>query len=169
MARRGPRFRRREAVSAGGVVYRSGPGGPEILLLETPGGVWGLPKGTPDPGETLEQTALREVREETGLEVALEERVGTVAYQFVRPEAGERSDKQVHYWLMRPVGGHLTDHDHEHVRVDWFPLDAALQRVTFENTATILRAAATLLRARDAAGCAARAGEAPPGGEGNAS
>ena len=61
------------AVSAGGVVYRRGPRGIEVVLCgRTEDGVWGLPKGTPSPGESLEQAAVREVTEETGLQVAIE-------------------------------------------------------------------------------------------------
>ncbi len=148
-------FRTRQAVSAGGVVYRRAGDGLEVLLLQTPGGVWGLPKGTPDHGETLLQTARREVREETGLEVAAEEKVGAIDYWFVRAEQRERLHKFVHFWIMRPVGGRLDQHDHEHVSVRWFPLSEALRRVTHRNSAQILERAADLLIARDAAAAGA--------------
>ena len=146
----------RQTVSAGGVVYRRGAQGVEVLLLETPGGVWGLPKGTPDYGETLLQTAQREVREETGLEIASEDKIGAIDYWFVSPERRERFHKFVHFWLMRPVGGDLDHHDEEHVSVRWFPLRVALRRVTHKNSAQILECAADLLAARDAAGAEAR-------------
>ncbi len=137
-----------QAVSAGGVVYRSGARGLEVLLLETPTGIWGLPKGTPDAGESLGDAARREVREETGLAVALEEKIGAIAYWFSRPGHPRRTHKTVHFWLMRPVGGAVADHDGEHVTVDWFPIDAALARVTHANTADLLRAAVILLDQR---------------------
>ena len=142
------RYRPRQAVSAGGVVYRPRGDGIEILLLKTPKGVWGLPKGTPDEGESLEQTAGREVREETGLEVELEERIGAIEYWFARPATKERLHKFVHFWLMRPTGGSIEDHDDEHVSVKWFPLQAALRRVTHDNAADILEQAADILTAR---------------------
>ena len=142
------RLRTQQAVSAGGVVSREGERGPEVLLLETPSGQWGLPKGTPEPGEALEETAAREVAEETGLAVAVREKVGTISYWFADAAAGARYHKRVHFWLMDPVGGSLADHDHEHVRVEWVPLEQALGRVTFENSAQILRTAATLLKRR---------------------
>ena len=66
------RSRVTRAVSCGGVVYRERDGRVELALCGRHSGLWALPKGTPDPGETLDQTALREVREETGLEVGIE-------------------------------------------------------------------------------------------------
>lgn len=141
-------FRVQEATSAGGVVHRSGENGLDVLLLETPGGVWGLPKGTPDDGESIEQTALREVREETGLEVALEDKIGTIEYWFARPSVRTRYHKRVHFWLMRPTGGDVSAHDDEHVTVAWFPLGEALRRVTHAKSAETLQRAATLLADR---------------------
>ena len=66
-------------VSAGGVVYRVEGRSREVLLCgRTTPALWALPKGTPDSGESLEQTALREVREETGLEVTLDSTLGSI-------------------------------------------------------------------------------------------
>ena len=72
-------------VSAGGVVYRTDGGNPEIVVCgrDSPP-IWGLPKGTPDPGESHEQTAVREVEEETGLTVELEGLIDSIDYWFVR-------------------------------------------------------------------------------------
>ncbi len=84
---------------------------------------WTLPKGTPNPGETLEQTALREVAEETGLEVRIVEPVGAIEYFFV--QEGTRIHKTVHYYLMAATGGHLARHDREFEAVVWVPLTEA--------------------------------------------
>ena len=78
---------------------------------------WTLPKGTPDTGETIEETALREVREETGLEVRIVAPLPSIEYDFV--QGGTRIHKTVHYFLMEPTGGDLARHDHEFERVRW--------------------------------------------------
>ncbi len=142
------KYRVQDAVSAGGVVHRQGAEGLEVLLLETPGGIWGLPKGTPDAGETTAETALREVHEETGLEVVLEDKIGMIEYWFSRSREQTRYHKHVHFWLMRAVGGDVSLHDDEHVSVEWFHLAEALRRVTHANSAETLQKAAALLDKR---------------------
>lgn len=84
---------------------------------------WVLPKGTVEAGETIEQTALREVAEETGLRTRALEPLGSIRYVFVRD--GRRVDKTVHFFLMEPVGGDLSLRDHEFAAVRWLPLDEA--------------------------------------------
>ena len=83
---------KRTAVSAGGLVIRAVAGRPEIVVgrrrRERDGYVWSLPKGTPEEGETREETALREVREESGLEVRILSYFAAISYSFVR--TGER-------------------------------------------------------------------------------
>ena len=135
----------RDAVSAGGVVWRRAPGGAlEVVLCgRTAGNVWGLPKGTPDPAESLLDTALREVREETGLLVEPGEKLGVIDYWFTA--SGARFRKRVHHWLMRPVGGDLADHDHEFDQVLWLPLPEASRRLTYGNERRILAEAAAKL------------------------
>ncbi len=80
------------------------PGRTEVVLvhrLKPP--LWALPKGTPDAGETLAETATRETREETGLEVEIEEPISAISYFFVHGRT--RFHKTVHFFLMRPIGG----------------------------------------------------------------
>ena len=86
--------------------------------------LWALPKGTPDSGETVEETALRETREETGLMVEIERPLRSIRYYFVR--GSTRFHKTVHFFLMRPVGGALEDHDAEFDEVRWTDLEEAL-------------------------------------------
>jgi 8-oxo-dGTP pyrophosphatase MutT (NUDIX family) len=109
------------AFSAGGVVVRHGVAGPELVLGLRQGfrrrATWSLPKGTPAGDETPEQTALREVTEETGLKVRIVGTIGDVHYRFVRD--GHRVHKTVHYYLMEATGGDLADHDHEFDEVRW--------------------------------------------------
>jgi 8-oxo-dGTP diphosphatase len=90
-----PERRGRIILAAGGVLRRRGPLGPLIAVVHRPKyDDWSLPKGKAEPGETLEQTALREVEEETLCRAVLARPAGSVAYT----DAGR--DKEVHYWLM---------------------------------------------------------------------
>src|SRR3972149_4500660 len=126
-------------TSAGGVVLRRGEDGLDVLLCGRKAhGLWTLPKGTPEPGETLEEAALREVREEPGVEVAAEGVVGDIRYWFSRPQEGVRYRKTVRHFLLRPVGGDPSRHDHEFDEVRWFPVQAALKLLTYGNEKRIL-------------------------------
>lgn len=132
------------AVSAGGVVVREGSSGPEVVIVgRDSDGVWGLPKGTPDEGESLEEAALREVSEETGLRVEIVKKVGVVEYWFTHE--GVRYHKWVHHYLMRPTGGSTKDHDHEYDRVEWLPVKEAVRTLTFENDRGMVRQAISKL------------------------
>ena len=108
-------------VSAGGIVYRIVDGNVETVLCGRSQPVrWSLPKGTPDRGESLEDTALREVREETGLEVAIEAPIGSISYWFVSPHDRVHCNKTVHFFLMAHRGGSTDQHDPEFDEVKWF-------------------------------------------------
>lgn len=135
------------ATSAGGVVHRSEAGQIQIVLVhrrQPP--LWALPKGTPDAGETLAETAIRETREESGLAVEIEEPISAISYFFVHKRT--RFHKTVHFFLMRPIGGRLEDHDHEFDEAGWFPLDEALEVMTHATERAVVRHAAELLAAR---------------------
>jgi ADP-ribose pyrophosphatase YjhB (NUDIX family) len=111
---------------------------------ERDGMTWTLPKGTPNAGETLEQTALREVGEETGLEVRIRRPIDAIEYTFV--QHGTRIHKTVHYFLMEPVGGDLAHHDHEFAAVRWIAFDDAPGLLTFETERALVARAATFVR-----------------------
>jgi len=135
------------AVSAGGVVYRRGREGVEVVLCgRTSEGIWGLPKGTPNANESLEEAAIREVSEETGLQVAIETKIGIIEYWFARE--GVRYHKFVHYYLMVATGGSLEDHDWEYDSVDWFPLEEAFKTLSYANDVEVVRKAAHLIEGR---------------------
>lgn len=111
---------------------------------------WTLPKGTPDPGETVEQTALREVAEETGLEVRIVEPLPSIEYAFVQD--GTRIQKTVHYFLMEPIGGDLSRHDAEFERVRWVPFDEAPGLLSFATERELVAVAADRLAGLGAVG-----------------
>ena len=103
--RKGQRPTRR-VVSAGGVVLKGDP--PEVLVVSLRGGrVVTLPKGQVEPGERYPETAVREVREETGVEASVLAPLGRVRYYFTvhEPEGPVTVSKEVHYFLMRHLGG----------------------------------------------------------------
>jgi 8-oxo-dGTP pyrophosphatase MutT (NUDIX family) len=132
------------ATSAGGIVTRIDGGQVQLVVgrrrRERDGATWTLPKGTPDDGETTEQTALREVTEETGLQVRIVRPLDSIHYTFVR--GGERIRKTVHYFLMEPVGGDLERHDHEFDEVRWIPLAEAPSILTFPTERALVESAA---------------------------
>lgn len=103
---------------------------------------WTLPKGTPHHGESTEATAIREVGEETGLEVAIVRPFESIQYWFV--QAGTRIHKTVHYFLMVPVGGDLSKHDREFESVRWVDFDEASTLLTFETERALVARAAVL-------------------------
>src|SRR5579862_3513482 len=117
----------------------------EVALVgRSHSGMWALPKGTPQAGETIEQVALREVQEETGLQVRLISYIGLVSYFFVRNHV--RYQKQVRHYLMEAVGGDTALHDAEYDRVAWYPLPEAYRLLTYQNEANILGQAEGILQ-----------------------
>ena len=140
-------MRTRSEISAGGVVYRRSEEGVEVVLAarRTRRGdlAWGLPKGLVEPDETPEQAAVREVREETGLEAEVEVSLGEIRYFYVWE--GIRVRKAVHFFLMRATGGDASQHDDEMEEVRWFPLSVALRRATYKGEREVLQRAAARL------------------------
>lgn len=158
------RYQTIRAFSAGGVVFRlisgdsnakNGTGNQrstaqysnisvEVALVgRSHSGMWALPKGTPKAGETLEQVAVREVQEETGLEVRLITYIGNISYSFVHDKV--RFQKQVRHFLFEAIGGDTSLHDAEYDRVEWFPIPEALRRLTYQNEVNILSQAEDIL------------------------
>ena len=139
-----PILRTARATSAGGVVHRSVDGQLEIAVVHRRSPVlWALPKGTPDSGETIEETALRETREETGIEVELEAPISSISYFFVRGTT--RFHKTVHFFLMRPVGGGVELHDHEFDEVRWMPVSEALALLSHATERSVVERAVALI------------------------
>lgn len=135
--------RGKRQVSSGGLVYRDREGEIEVALIfrRAPSGqpVWTLPKGWVEPGESLEDTALREVKEETGLTARIIDKLGDIRYQFYSKEEKSAIHKTVHFYLMEYLSGDTADHDHEAEEVGWFPLEEAETKMTYPTERTILQ------------------------------
>jgi 8-oxo-dGTP pyrophosphatase MutT (NUDIX family) len=125
----------RSEMSAGGVVFRRVGESVEVVLGEQRDRLTGerntrLPKGKLAPGETPEQAAVREVREETGLSARLTGPLGSVAYTYREGDA--RVEKKVHFFLMELAEGDPREPDGELERVYWCPIAHAAERLSFE-------------------------------------
>lgn len=136
-------------VSAGGVVFRAlAGGGAEVALIsvgEPPR--WQLPKGLVDPGEKPETTAVREVREEAGIEATIVEKLKLVEYWYQSSAAGKRVryHKFVHFFLMKYISGSVDDHDHEVNEARWVELRKALETIAFKSERAVLEQAASYI------------------------
>lgn len=143
-----PKIRTVEQVSAGGAAVRQTDAGYEIaLIFVEPGKRWQLPKGIIDAGETAEIAALREVREEAGIETEILEKIETIEYWYYGTKNGERVrfHKLVHFYLLKYISGDINDHDHEVVEARWFSADAAIKMLAFKNEKTAVEKAIELL------------------------
>lgn len=135
-----------EQISAGGVAVRlNGDGTHRVALIRTSTeGRWQLPKGIIDAGETPEVAALREVREEAGIDCRLLEKLDTIEYWFYAAYDGERKryHKFVHFFLMEYLAGNVSDHDHEVEEARWVDVDDAVGMLAFDDERRVMKAAA---------------------------
>jgi choline kinase/8-oxo-dGTP pyrophosphatase MutT (NUDIX family) len=131
-------------LSAGGVVARLVNERCEILLVgdDTPHG-WRLPKGMQEAGESIEETAVREVAEETGLEAAIVRYVGRAGWTY--EYQGDWWDERVHFYLMRPLRESASRQDGEFSRIQWMPAEQAVGALRYESEREILAAATELV------------------------
>jgi 8-oxo-dGTP pyrophosphatase MutT (NUDIX family) len=137
-------------VSAGGVVYRRNreqEGQFDVLICKASGyHRWVLPKGMVNQGETLEQTALREVEEEVGVRARIIEALGEPE-KYVFTAQGTRIFKRVYYFLMEFESGDEQKHDHEMEEVRWIPLTEAIDLLEYRESKEVVRRAKALLEA----------------------
>jgi 8-oxo-dGTP pyrophosphatase MutT (NUDIX family) len=145
------KVRVRREFSAGGVVIRRLRGRWYLAAIRPggkPEGVWALPKGLIGRGEKAEETAAREVEEETGVRARLVRKLGDVRYVYTWQ--GERVFKVVSFFLLRYAGGRLGDlppalaHEVEEVR--WLPLEEAPELLAYRGEQEMAERALTALR-----------------------
>lgn len=137
-----------DQVSAGGVVYRRDGANIEVVIVRVvPEKRWQLPKGLIDAGETIEQAALREVREESGMMAEIVAPLDTIEYWFTADwnDIRRRIHKFVHFFLMRYQDGDGSDHDHEVDEVRWVTVDEAVQTLKFKSERDLVRKAAAMI------------------------
>ena len=134
------RRKTRNEHSSGGAVIAIRDGKPHVALIATRGRTrWGLPKGAVSEGETSEAAALREVREETGIEARIVKRLDTIEYFF---RVGDTLiHKSVDFYLMQYVAGELEPQLSEVDDVEWVPLPEAIRRASFDSERKLLSSA----------------------------
>lgn len=133
-------------TSAGGVVYRSLGGAPRVLLIRDRNDHWGFPKGHLESGETAEEAAIREVREETGLRVeTTAARLPTIDWYF--RFRGRVVHKFCHFFLLYSESGGTRPQTEEGIiTCRWLPVSRALERLSYDNARDVLRAAERRIR-----------------------
>ncbi|MGQ9507321.1 MAG: NUDIX hydrolase [Candidatus Bathycorpusculaceae bacterium] len=118
------KFKARQLVAAGGLIFRI---------------VNGLPKGLIKQGETVEKSALREVKEETGLDGEIVKKIGEIGYNFHKHFRREHYFKTVHFYLLKYVGGSVENHDIKVDRVQWFPISEVLRIMRYNKEKDVLK------------------------------
>lgn len=130
--------------SAGGVVVRNMRGRSYIAAIRLKDGrVLALPKGHIDPGESAAEAAAREVREETGVDASLVEKIDDIRYWYVR--GGKRVLKVVSFFLFRYRSGSVKNHDHEVLSAEWIPLAEAPRLLSYRGEKEVAAAAQSRL------------------------
>ena len=135
-------------TSAGGVIYKRATGGAMIAIVSVgENNRWQLPKGLVDKGESPEATAVRETREEAGVEGRVEAPLDKIEYWYVGMHEGKqvRFHKIVHFFLLKYVLGDVSGHDYEVNEAQWVPVDEALRMLAFKSERNVVEKAAALL------------------------
>jgi 8-oxo-dGTP pyrophosphatase MutT (NUDIX family) len=137
-----------DQISAGGVAFRWKESRPEVAIVcMKPKLRWQLPKGIVDPGETPQVTAVREVREEAGVETDLIKLIETIEYWYRSIKYGKpvRYHKFVHFYLLKYRSGEVSNHDHEVEEARWVSLDEAIEMLDFKSERDVAEKARAMI------------------------
>jgi 8-oxo-dGTP diphosphatase len=137
-----------DQISAGGVAFRWKDSEPEIAIVSVkPKLRWQLPKGIVDPGESPQVTAIREVREEAGINAELLKLIETIEYWYRSVKYGKpvRYHKFVHFYLMEYKSGNVSNHDHEVEEARWVSLEEALETLDFQSERDVVEKARAMI------------------------
>lgn len=137
-----------EQISAGGVAFRNDGSELEVAIVSVnPSRRWQLPKGIVDAGETPEDAALREVREEAGIETDLIAPIETIEYWYVGERRGERVrfHKLVHFYLLEYLAGDVGNHDWEIAEARWVTPQDAIEMLAFKTEKSVVEKALDLI------------------------
>jgi 8-oxo-dGTP pyrophosphatase MutT (NUDIX family) len=138
----------REQVSAGGVVFRRDKERTDVVIVAVGGNNrWQLPKGLVEKDENPETAAVREAREEGGIESEVVEPIETVEYWYAGLDRGERVrfHKRVHFYLLRYLSGDTGNHDWEVNEARWVPIGDATSQLAFDNERRVVERARELI------------------------
>lgn len=135
------------AVSAGGIVYKIKNGEVFLILVSPRENVWTLPKGLVEK-ESVKETALREVKEEAGVNGEIEVKLGQIDYWFAEKEEKVRIHKYVHYFLIKYISGNPSKHDWEVKEACWVPASQAEQRLSYPSDKKIVQKALDYLKTK---------------------
>ncbi len=133
-------------ISSGGVIFRELEDRIEVVLVAVRGKkAWCLPKGIIDKNEDAPAAALREVREETGLAGEILDKIGLISYWYFLKNEMARVHKTVHFYLLKYIDGNTDDHDHEVDEARWFPIDKAIERLSYKSEKEIMQKAEKMI------------------------
>lgn len=147
-------------TSSGGVIFRNSGNGIEVVLVAVnpvrkkfSNGVkgkrvWCLPKGIVDKNEDSQVTAIREVKEETGLLGEIIDEIGKISYWYFLKDENAKIHKTVYFYLMRYKHGSTDEHDREVDDAQWFPIEEAIDKLAYKGEKEILQKAKKMIEER---------------------
>lgn len=140
-----------DQISAGGVAFRWQDSDLEIAIVSVkPKFRWQLPKGIVDPGESPPVTAVREVKEEAGIETDLIKLIETIEYWYRSEQNGRpvRFHKFVHFYLLEYRSGDVSNHDHEVEESRWVSFEEAIETLAFKSEREVVEKAREMIVAK---------------------